>query len=375
MIEFKGECGHTIRARDEDAGKIVRCSYCGREALVTREAHDELEGLFNEVEQTGVYDSRTTRAGQKAYKEHGKAQKRAAAGKPPKPALDPFKVAVKMVYVAVIIIAIAAICKWVPDLYNKLKTPDKKPPITRNTEDTTANSGKPKNKREGLIGKKLNPHQEGVYINSVPAEAMVFALPGHGKYETIISDPNSRREKQTPTEIRLTPGEYTIAVALRINEPQLKDLPDYQDTVRQMVESKEFDDQEKLRCVLDYFVPDESRATKIVEYRRSLYIAKVFEVKVEPKMWTAITPLFLPRKSSISSLIIDGHLPKRNLFAFDAEVIQDELDYYGVPESDQKYVMDMLKKTGKSYWMNEENRYRIFHIDLTDGNLISVELN
>ncbi len=374
MIEFKGECGHTIRARDEDAGKIVRCSYCGREALVTREAHDELEGLFNEVEQTGVYDSRTTRAGQKAYKEHGKAQKRAASGKPAKPALDPFKVAVKMVYVAVIIIAIAAICKWVPDLYNSLKKPDKKPVVT-NTENSPDNQEKPKKKREGLIGKTLNPREQGIYINSVPAEAMVFALPGHGKSETIINDPNSRREKQTPTEIRLTPGEYTVAVALRINEPQLKDLPGYQDKVRQTVESKEFDDQEKLRCVLDYFVPDESRTTRIVEYRRSLYIAKVFEIKVEPKMWTAITPLFLPRKSSISDLIIDGHLPKRDYFAFDTNVIKDELDYYGVPETEQKYVMDMLKKTGKSYWMDEENRYRIFHIDLTDGNLISVELD
>ena len=34
MIEFKAECGHTIRAKDEDVGKVVRCAYCGREAQV-----------------------------------------------------------------------------------------------------------------------------------------------------------------------------------------------------------------------------------------------------------------------------------------------------------------------------------------------------
>jgi translation initiation factor IF-2 len=34
MIEFKAECGHTVRAKNEDAGQAVRCSYCGKAAKV-----------------------------------------------------------------------------------------------------------------------------------------------------------------------------------------------------------------------------------------------------------------------------------------------------------------------------------------------------
>ena len=63
MIEFKAECGHTVRAKDEDAGKVVRCSYCGREAPVPSkgEDRDELEYLFSEVEKTGVYEAQSGR--------------------------------------------------------------------------------------------------------------------------------------------------------------------------------------------------------------------------------------------------------------------------------------------------------------------------
>ena len=50
MIEFKAECGHTVRARDEDAGSVVRCTYCGRNAEVP-DKDAELDFLFRDVKQ------------------------------------------------------------------------------------------------------------------------------------------------------------------------------------------------------------------------------------------------------------------------------------------------------------------------------------
>ena len=34
MIEFPAACGHTVRARNEDAGKKIHCAYCGRKTTV-----------------------------------------------------------------------------------------------------------------------------------------------------------------------------------------------------------------------------------------------------------------------------------------------------------------------------------------------------
>ncbi len=54
MIEFKADCGHTVRARDEDGGGVVRCSYCGKPAPVPENNADDLDFLFTDVEQDGT---------------------------------------------------------------------------------------------------------------------------------------------------------------------------------------------------------------------------------------------------------------------------------------------------------------------------------
>jgi len=54
MIVFKAECGHTVRAKDEDAGGVVRCSYCGRNAKVPETDDTSLDLLLGEIEQTGT---------------------------------------------------------------------------------------------------------------------------------------------------------------------------------------------------------------------------------------------------------------------------------------------------------------------------------
>ena len=52
MIEFKAECGHTVRARDEDAGGVIRCSYCGRNAKVPDNLDSDLDFLFQDLDQS-----------------------------------------------------------------------------------------------------------------------------------------------------------------------------------------------------------------------------------------------------------------------------------------------------------------------------------
>ncbi len=49
MIEFKADCGHIIQAPDRDAGKIVKCAYCGRE-IEAPAPTEEPDILFQEVD-------------------------------------------------------------------------------------------------------------------------------------------------------------------------------------------------------------------------------------------------------------------------------------------------------------------------------------
>ncbi len=372
MIEFKGECGHTIRARDEDAGKVVRCSYCGREAMVTQEPQDELESLFGEMELTGEYDARTTKLGQKAARDRVKTQNRAASGKPAT-AFDPFSIAVKMIYAAVIIIAVVVVVKYTPGLYDKLRNAGTQtPPPVAATEQGPEGASSSARQRHGLLNPRLSAQQEGVFVSTVPSDAMVFCLPKHGVRDTIIDDPAANKNIRTPASVRLNPGKYTIAVALRINNSDLMRLPGYVDDLRRKVESNEFDNDALLA---EYMIPDGCTSTFVATMRNSLYLVRTYEIEVESKSWTPITGLFLPKSTPLGKLIEADHLPQRKTFSFDMVAVERELDFYGVPSVDQKYIIDALKRIGKAYWLTADQRYRLFQIDLRDGQPTSKELD
>ena len=117
MIEFKAECGHTIRARDEDEGKVVRCSYCGRETQVPISEPDDLDSLFSEVE-----SSEGTAAGAPSRKQKRAMQQTGPAVRTERPALsfNPFAVAMKMAYGAAIIIVLIVVGHYVWSSWNEI---------------------------------------------------------------------------------------------------------------------------------------------------------------------------------------------------------------------------------------------------------------
>jgi len=379
MIEFKGDCGHLIRARAEDVGKVVRCSYCGKEAIVVRASHaaDPDDDLFDAVEQTGVFDADATKAQRRSHKERKRAQKRLAAGK--SATVDPFAVILRMTYIAVIIVIGAVVYKYVPGLYESLvqesrggasPTPSSESHVEDRVADLSTPAPAPQRGKFGLLTERTDVHPDGAYVSSVPSDGMVFSLPKWNVLSEIFTKDDARRTQRTNGVLKLNPGRHTIAIAVRINDPALMRLSGYRELRRALEASTNDDDAAKRMAA--YFIPDDAVAQRLVLIDRNLHIARVYEIEVKGN-WVATSALLLPRQP-LSELV--SYLPSGETFAFHRTDVERELRFYEVPDNDIPLVLDALSSVGRmSVRKSENSRYRMFQIDPMNGAITSVPLD
>ncbi len=376
MIEFKGECGHTIRARDEDAGKVVRCSYCGREAVVAEKAADDLDMLFDEVEKTGQYDAHATKVSHKVHRAHERADRRGKTGRPsPKPqapAFDPFAIALKMTYAAVIIIVIVVLLYQIPklvDLYHRLAggTPTATPPPSA----VTPQHSTPVAAAFGLLTPQLDRRQSGVYVTSIPAGASIYTMEVKEgqriRYDepAILDHPNpDPYDNKTNRAIKMTKGKYLVAVALPIDNVELMRLPGYPD-VRRKIEYEGGD----ARLLADYFVPDGSEQTWVAKVRDQTQVIRTYDVDVYSETWTPVTALFHSKALSLEEM----NLPLQTTYKLDATAVDSELNFWKVPQTrekpDQQYIKSALEKVGKAFYREPSGAYLIFEVRIENGTL------
>jgi len=370
MIEFKGNCGHLIRARDEDAGKVVRCSYCGREATVVRPSREgDPEALLGAVEATGVYDALATKAVRKSHRARKRAEKRVASGKPAN--IDPFAVILKMTYLAIVIVLGAVAWKYVPGLYRELTgtqtaidRPDdivepaaSPPPVVVNEPTLT-----PPANRLGLLVANLGIHPEGAYVSSVPPGGLILQMPGWDLGDAIFTNDESRVQLHCNDAVKLTPGRHTIAVAVRINDPVLMRMTGYAD-LRRVLESG-VSKSEATKRLSAYLLPDDDVTQRMERIGKYTYIVRVYEVEVN-KSWVAVTALFLPR---VELTELMTYLPAQKMFAFDRGNVERELTFYEVAATDQPLMLDALARVGRiSYRRSADAPYRMYQIDPVDG--------
>jgi hypothetical protein len=375
MIEFKGDCGHLIRARDEDLGKVVRCSYCGKEAVVVRAggAHDPESDLLDAVEQTGEYDAYATKAVRKSHKARKRAEKRLAKGKSAN--VDPFAVILKMTYVAVVIVIGAVVWKYVPGLYESLTgnsgpspTPDGGGQVVQATPQATPPAGPVSASKHGLLTDRLDIHPQGVYVASVPESALIFHATGWGLGEQVLTDKDATQERRAPGAVKLAAGRHTVAVAVRINDPGLMRMPGYRE-LRRALEANAGRDASKRMAA--YFMPDDHVAQTLVRIGKYQYLVRIYEVDVDG-MWLAITALFLPR-ADLSAVM--AHLPAQTRFGFSRADVERELAFYEVSREDTRLLLDALARIGRMGYRHEpDGPYRMFQIDPVDGAITSEQL-
>ncbi len=364
MIEFKSDCGHTVRARDEDAGKKVRCSYCGHEAQVPSSDQDDFDFLFHELERSEA-----------AAK--GKGAARAPAGpfsRGRRGEFNPFDVALKLVYATVLVTVIVVVYKKViRPYYDESRNqqaygqnePGEPPPPERRREDQR------RARRGGLMG--LNS-RGGLYIASFPAGTWAYYADAALKPAGRVADLENRARVRTGEQLTVPDGRYTVEVALVWNDPSLKRYPGYTDLRRKLQNAAGA--AERDRIVNHFFLPDRADDVFVCDSEDQTYIVRQFhDVRTRSDRWTAVHALFIPADLQVEQAIRD-YLPARTNYTFDEDHVRGELEYYNVPGRDRLFVLDALKRIGVWPYITVDpttqvQRTYLFKIGIEDGMFVA----
>ncbi|MCH8253344.1 MAG: hypothetical protein IID36_12925 [Planctomycetes bacterium] len=373
MIEYKAECGHTVRARNEDAGKVVRCSYCGRETEVPADTGDDLEFLFNEVEKTSAQSP-----GPKKAPRRGRAGP-FMLGKRSRGAFDPFGIVLKMGYAAILIVVVYAVStKWIFPLWDKdsrrvaqdvRRGDDGR--VVRKQRQPAAPKQARRNREYGLITLRGNG---GLYGMSVPTGAVLYcALSEEVGVDERVRNVRNCMRIQTDGEVpNVPPGVYTIEVALPWHEPKIKSYPGYREFRRKVEFAK---DKERRRAVREFFLPDGASDVLVKRERDDItYIYRRYEnIEIHKGEWTTVRALFLPRirgeteDSFLIEPVVTKFLPKESLYSFDENNVRSELDIYDVPLIDRQYIVDALSRIGAIPYRTPDGRLRLFKVRVDNG--------
>ena len=374
MIEFKGECGHTIRAKDDDAGKVVRCSYCGKEAQVPEE-EDELDFLLTEVERTGDFDPPKSRR-------RTKPRPSPAAGPPirPKSDFNPFSVALKMCYAALIVTVLIVVGKGVYKRVVVDASPKAHESGPLGPVKPGAGAAEPQapagDTERGLLTTRLNLNESGIYVTSVPVGAEVYVRDAKNAGDTnILKDQNIRHRCRAGEPVQLGAGTYEVGVSLQFTDPGLMSLPGYGE-LREAIEFKT--DESAGEKLEKYFIHHGQQRVDLGTLAdQSRVIVMYYNVEVDRNSWTPCTALFLPARSPLSELMT--YLPKNKSFGFDVEAVRGELSFYKVPVEDQTFILDTLARIGMVPYRRDPTDakapYQVFWIRLVDGKVSTRLLN
>ncbi len=375
MIEFKSDCGHTVRAKDEDAGKKVRCSYCGKDAKVPSTAEDDFDFLFGELDLSESSDTGVGRYGRPTPTPSASLSRRRRGE------FNTPGVVLKFVYLTVLISIIAVVTKkGIMPYFDGLSNPkeaqgyDDYPPradqLRSNREDRRSE------RRAGLIG--LNDHGGGLYIASFPPEATAYYVDSDAvRRGGRVADQKNCRRARSGEQCRVSAGTFTVEVVLPWNAPSLTRYPGYNVNLRRKL-GNATGPSERDRVAADYFLPDGADDVFVSESDGQIYIVRQFhDVKTRSDRWTAVRALFVPADLDAGwpmalAVGVTDYMPSAEQYVFDEEHVGSELEYYNVPPSDRAFVLDILRRVGVMPYVTVDPQTRVqrthlFKITIEDG--------
>lgn len=369
MIEFKAECGHTVRAKDEDAGGTVRCSYCGRPADVPENKSDELDFLFSDIKEGGDPTAPAVRGGpQRASRVFRRRARRRGE-------FDPFAVVLRLCYAALLIsIVIFVGRKWVLPLV-KYGVKDSVTGAAATPAPAKPQRGEPRvdpqaPPRPGLISRE---QLAGLYIRSTPPGATAYCLdaaraPADGRINAVQGCQQFQPNESVP---HVGDGLYLVEVAFAINDRDLTNYVGYMSFRRSLEDAPP---EQRRQLVEDYFIPDEASTVLVDQTPEQIYLVRQYrDVEVRNKRSAGVRALFLPRIRAAQgpgfSLeeLVANYIPKQITYNFDEQHVLSELRYYNVRSTDEPFALQALLRIGIIPCVTSDGRTRIFKIGIEDG--------
>jgi len=363
MIEFKAECGHTVRAKDEDAGGVVRCSYCGRMASVPDQRTDDLDFLFRDLEKSGpaLPAQRKKRSRRFLFRRRTRAPGE----------FNPFPVILRLCYAAAIISIVIFVGRRyvLPAIKGESLRITRRDPNVDKPKDRFAEPTPELRRTPGLIA-EFKP--VGLYVASTPPASKVFYLPE----EDAPADGRIFRANGVkmlvegqPTPVR--DGRYVVEVSLPIRDPSLKRYPGYVEFRRRLEEATPF---ERDRLLDQYFLAD-GAAVFAHESDGQLNVIRQYRgVEVLRGTARGIRALFLPHLpaqpdglGAVQRLLQEGFLPAERHYLFDEDDVKSEFAFYQIPRGDWTALLEALGRVGAMPYRLPDGRVRLFEIDVHHG--------
>lgn len=375
MIVYKAECGHTVRARDEDAGGVVRCSYCGRNVKVPETEDANLDFLFEDVDQTNK-PAKERKPRRRLF-----GRSRAAGDQRRERQFDPFGIIIRLCYFAVLLIIVIVVArKFVMPLFDAEERAKRLGAAGKTAAATSAESADatPRARRDGL-GLITKDSIGGLYVASTPEGAEVYVVeeskaPASGRINRLANACASSTNKFVT---HLPDGKYLVEVAFTWNDRSLSDrrLSNYNDYMSFRKSIEQASDSQRKQLVREYFIPDEAADAFVAKTDEQIFFVRQYRgIEVLQGQSKGVRALFLPRLGkregrpfTIEPLVV-GYIPEVRAYAFDESQARNELsDMYGVPESDRRFIIEALSRIGVMPYMTPDRRLWMFKIDIHNG--------
>ncbi len=389
MIEFKADCGHIIQAPDRDAGKIVKCAYCGRE-IEAPTPTEEPDILFHEVDLNELAKGEQVIGGSGGMTIQGQQQEGKSAPSPADLAQTGNKILRYTLLVAFGAICITVLVLVTRSVVNISKSPGDSAQSTRSTASGTqplpeserhakapgTPAERPPRTDRAPVEKQprsapsqgrrnfvFDAASQGVFIEAFNKNVRIYVRYADSDNDETMGADESEFRGTGATQLSVPAGRFRIAVTLDTADSNLSQLGGF-DELRDQLEIES-----DASSAGAFFARDISVETSYIdEIGVEPRLVRYYEVEVRPGQWTLITNLFVPR-GSISTIVT--RIPDVDLYEFDTEATRRELSSLNAAVEDTSVVLEMLARAGQVVYPGPDSTHTVFEIDVRDGSLRS----
>lgn len=398
MIEFKADCGHMIQVAERDAGKIVKCAYCGREVEAPRRDQSDSAILSREVDLSELARDEGAAGAAPGLTIQGRQKKARGAPRPEDagpPSLTGLRIALAagfgVICLTVFILVAKSLVNFAKDP-RSVQTPGQSAVINPQREiydlpevaqrtvtdaPTPPGAARPSDAgrdvadtiHESKLGRRnqtFEANGEGLFVETPTGSPKVYLRPQGSTHKHILGSDESECIGSGPRKLALTPGEYRVAVALSIEDSSLKRLPGFGEVGSRLKSGRSAAPaQEYLAADLSSdleLLHDAGGPTRLVRY---------YDVHIGSKRWTLLTSLFVPGKTASEIL---ANLPSTVLYDFDRESARTGMEEEGVSHAELSSLLEVLVRAGQVAHRTPDGMWRVFEVDVENGSFRSYEI-